>query len=168
MCNSGGQTCAEREKREVTADLWFHGIGASCLFCERQYPAMNPAPSSSASSPTPSRESLAAISCSSFCHPAEKCSLTGTGICDALRDASADGLICWLENRGYGWSLDHTGRMIEARIWDWPNVIGRYRPHTVEPLADMLRGAMRTMTREQLCKTNVRCGGTGGTSSESN
>jgi hypothetical protein len=93
-------------------------------------------------------------SCSSFCHPAERCSLTGSGICDALRDASADGLICWLEKRGYGWSLDHTGRMIEARIWDWPVVIGRYRPNAVEPLADMLRGAMRTMTREQLRKTN--------------
>jgi hypothetical protein len=87
---------------------------------------------------------------------AERCSLTGNGICDALRDASADGLICWLEKRGYGWSLDHTGRLIEARIWDWPNVIGRYRPNTVEPLADMLRGAMRTMTREQLCKTNAK------------
>jgi hypothetical protein len=95
------------------------------------------------------------VPCSSFCHHAERCSLTGNGICDAIRDASADGLICWLEKRGYGWSLDHTGRLIEARIWDWPNVIGRYRPNTVEPLADMLRGAMRTMTREQLCKTNV-------------
>ena len=69
---------------------------------------------------------------------------------------SADSLVCWIEKRGYGWSLDHTGRLIEARIWDWPNVIGRYRPNTVEPLADMLRGAMRTMTREQLCKTNVK------------
>ena len=95
-----------------------------------------------------------ATTCSSFCHPAERCTITGSGICDALRDASADGLICWLEKRGYGWSLDHTGNLIEARIWQWPNVVGRYRPNTVEPLADMLRGAMRTMTREQLCKTN--------------
>lgn len=87
--------------------------------------------------------------------PEERCSLTGNGICDAIRDASADGLICWLEKRGYGWSLDHTGNLIEARIWQWPNVIGRYRPNTVEPLADMLRGAMRTMTRDQLCKTNA-------------
>lgn len=105
---------------------------------------------------SPLMEVAPAVPCSSFCHPAERCSLTGNGICDALRDASADGLICWLENRGFGWSLDHTGRMIEARIWDWPNVIGRYRPNTVEPLADMLRKAMRTMTREQLSKTNSR------------
>jgi hypothetical protein len=96
------------------------------------------------------------VPCSSFCHPAERCYLTGNGICDAIREASADGLICWLEKRGYGWSLDHTGNLIEARIWQWPNVVGRYRPNRVEPLADMLRGAMRTMTRQQLCKTNVK------------
>jgi hypothetical protein len=105
---------------------------------------------------TPLKADCSSAPCTSFCHPAEQCSLTGNEICDALRDASADGLICWLENRGFGWSLDHTGRMIEARIWDWPNVIGRYRPNTVEPLADMLRKAMRTMTREQLSNTNSR------------
>jgi hypothetical protein len=73
------------------------------------------------------------------------CSCPG---CAALRGVSADDLICLLEKRGYGWSLGHTGRMIEARIWDWPNIIGRYRPNSVEPLADMLRGAMRTCTLE--------------------
>jgi hypothetical protein len=54
----------------------------------------------------------------------------------------ADQIIMCLESLKYGWSLDHTGCIIEARIWDWPNVIGRYRPHKVEPLADMLRGAI--------------------------
>ena len=57
--------------------------------------------------------------------------------------ATADELIQILESRGLGWSLDNTGRLIEARVWDWPNVIGRYRPHTVEPLAKMLSEAMR-------------------------
>lgn len=54
-----------------------------------------------------------------------------------------DDLISELEARGLGWSLDNTGRLIEARVWDWPEVVGRYRPHTVEPLADMLAKAMR-------------------------
>ena len=62
-----------------------------------------------------------------------------------LSEMSADELIQWLEARGFGWSLDHTGHLIEARIWDWPNVIGRYRPAKVEPLADMLRAAIRKM-----------------------
>lgn len=92
--------------------------------------------------------------CSSFCHESEPCIVNSSGICEAIKVSTADQLIGWLESRNYGWSLDHTGRMIEARIWDWPNVIGRYRPATVEPLANMLRGAMRTMTREQLCKTS--------------
>ena len=53
-----------------------------------------------------------------------------------------DALIADLESRGLGWSLDHTGRLIEARIWDWPNVIGRYRPDTTEPLLTMLSTAL--------------------------
>lgn len=73
-----------------------------------------------------------------------------------LSEMPADELIQWLEARGFGWSLDHTGHMIEARIWDWPNVVGRYRPAKVEPLADMLRGAMLTMTEEQLCRPPKR------------
>lgn len=54
-----------------------------------------------------------------------------------------DDLIKDLESRGLGWSLDHTGTLIEARVWDWPNVIGRYRPVTTEPVADMLWTAMK-------------------------
>lgn len=54
----------------------------------------------------------------------------------------ADVLIADLEARGLGWSLDHTGNLIEARVWDWPHVIGRYRPATVEPLEKMLCEAM--------------------------
>ncbi len=56
--------------------------------------------------------------------------------------ATPDDLIQILESRGLGWSLDHTGNLIEARVWDWPNVIGRYRPNTVIPLAEMLAKAM--------------------------
>lgn len=51
---------------------------------------------------------------------------------------SADEIIGWLEARGLGWSLDHTGSLIEARIWSWPHAVGRYRPSRVEPLAKML------------------------------
>jgi len=54
---------------------------------------------------------------------------------------TADEIIADLESRGLGWSLDHTGTLIEARVWDWPNVIARYRPATVEPLAKMLSAA---------------------------
>ena len=53
-----------------------------------------------------------------------------------------DDVIEILEQHGLGWSLDHTGNLIEARIWDWPDVVGRYRPRTVEPLVHMLQTAM--------------------------
>ena len=56
---------------------------------------------------------------------------------------TVDDLIAELEARGLGWSLDNTGRLIEARVWDWPHVVGRYRPHDIEPLAKMLSEAMR-------------------------
>jgi len=54
----------------------------------------------------------------------------------------ADSIIADLESRGLGWSLDHTGHLIEARIWKWPSVIGRYRPESTEPLAQMLERAL--------------------------
>jgi len=56
--------------------------------------------------------------------------------------SQVDCLIEQLEDMGLGWSLDHTARLIEARVWDWPMVIGRYRPSRVEPLAQMLSRAM--------------------------
>ena len=54
---------------------------------------------------------------------------------------TVDDIVADLKSRGLGWSLDHTGRLIEALVWDWPHVIGRYRPATVEPLAKMLAAA---------------------------
>ena len=56
-----------------------------------------------------------------------------------------DELIADLESKKLGWSLDHTGALIEARVWDWPNVIGRYRPHKIEPLAHMLQRAINAI-----------------------
>ncbi len=53
-----------------------------------------------------------------------------------------DELIAELESRGLGWDIGHTGRLIEARVWDWPYVIGRYRPYKTEPAAAMLAKAM--------------------------
>lgn len=58
------------------------------------------------------------------------------------RSATVDELIQELKARGLGCSLDNTGRLIEVRVWDWPNVIGRYLPSAVEPLAKMLSEAM--------------------------
>jgi len=57
----------------------------------------------------------------------------------------ADKLILQLEKRGLGWSLDHTGSFIGCRIWDWPNVVGRYIPDKVEPLSKMLAEAIEQM-----------------------
>ena len=54
---------------------------------------------------------------------------------------TVDDIIADLESRGLGWSLENTGPLIEARVWDWPHVIGRYCPATVEPLAKMLAAA---------------------------
>jgi len=62
---------------------------------------------------------------------------------DMPSDMTADRIIAYCEQFGLGWSLDHTGRLIEARIWNWPDVVGRYRPHKVEPLAIMLWMALR-------------------------
>ena len=56
--------------------------------------------------------------------------------------ATVDDLIAAIESRGLGWSLDSTGGIIEARVWDWPGVIGRYRTNTTEPLFKMLAEAM--------------------------
>lgn len=60
---------------------------------------------------------------------------------DDTQSQEVDRLVVDLEKRKLGWSLDHTGNLIEARIWDWPMVIGRYRPASVEPLHEMLLAA---------------------------
>ena len=53
-----------------------------------------------------------------------------------------DDLITDLESRGLGWSLDHASRLLEARIWHWPFVVGRCRPVKTTPLVAMLTEAM--------------------------
>ena len=58
-----------------------------------------------------------------------------------MNTPTIDDIIADLESRGLGWSLDHTGTFIEARVWDWLTVIGRYRPAKTEPLAKMLAAA---------------------------
>jgi len=58
------------------------------------------------------------------------------------KEPTVDEYIEILESRGLGWSLDHTGHLIEARVWDWPYVVGRYRPTETIPLAQMLAKAM--------------------------
>jgi len=58
-----------------------------------------------------------------------------------MNTPTIDEIIADLESRGLGWSLDHAGRFIEARVWDWPRVISHYSPRAVEPLAKMLAAA---------------------------
>jgi hypothetical protein len=65
-----------------------------------------------------------------------------------MNTPTVDDIIADLESRGLGWSIEHTGGLLsdgkpvrEARVWDWPTVIGRYRPAKVEPLAKMLAAA---------------------------
>jgi hypothetical protein len=55
-----------------------------------------------------------------------------------------DELVSTLEGAGLGWDIGNTGRLIEARVWRWPHVIGRYRPNSMEPVADMLAKAMES------------------------
>jgi hypothetical protein len=64
--------------------------------------------------------------------------LDGNG---CLQYLSADALIEALEKEGLCFSLDHTARLYEVRIWKWPNVVGRYRPEKQEPLLHMLQQA---------------------------
>lgn len=58
------------------------------------------------------------------------------------KNATAEQIIAELEADGFGWDLSHTGCFRECRLWRWPHVVGRYRPHGPEPLATMLRGAL--------------------------
>lgn len=51
---------------------------------------------------------------------------------------SVDQLIAALEEVGLQWDIGHTGGNIEARVWDWPSVIGRFRSNDVIDLGDML------------------------------
>lgn len=68
--------------------------------------------------------------------------MTDDGV-DRITRKTTDELIADLESRGLGWSLDHTGRLIEARVWEWPICIGRHRPEGVIPLQDMLAEAIK-------------------------
>ena len=54
---------------------------------------------------------------------------------------TVDDIIADLESRGLGWSIEHIGGVIEARVGKWRHIIARYRPATVEPLAKMLATA---------------------------
>jgi len=58
-----------------------------------------------------------------------------------MNTPTVDDIISDLESRGLGWSIEHTGGLLEARVWRWPRIIARYRPATVEPLAKMLAAA---------------------------
>ena len=64
-----------------------------------------------------------------------------------------DYMVGKVENLGLHWSLDHTGNLIEARIWAWPFVLGRYRPQTLQPLAQMLWAALQDAHRNLKNKT---------------
>jgi hypothetical protein len=73
--------------------------------------------------------------------------------CDVIfKKKEADAIIADLEVKGLGWDVGNAGRLIEARIWQWPYVVGRYRPERVEPLAAMLRGAIADMERNGVNK----------------
>ena len=61
----------------------------------------------------------------------------------------ADLLVKEIESRGLGWDIGYNGRLAEARVWNWPYVVGRYRPHKTEPLAEMLAGAMQEVNWEK-------------------
>ncbi len=55
-----------------------------------------------------------------------------------------EGLITHIESLGYSWDVGMVGTgMYEARIWDWPNVIGRYRTTERKSAVDMLIEAMK-------------------------
>ena len=53
-----------------------------------------------------------------------------------------DLLIQELEAHGLSWDIGHLPHIVEARVWKWPHVIGRYRVDKIEPAATMLAKAM--------------------------
>lgn len=62
---------------------------------------------------------------------------------------NVDKLVKELESRGLGWDVGNQGRLIEARVWDWPYVVGRYRPDKMEEVAKMLAKAMEQVDWEK-------------------
>lgn len=44
----------------------------------------------------------------------------------------------YLESKGYQWDVGYTGINREARVWKWPEVIGRYRADEHESPTEML------------------------------
>ena len=51
-------------------------------------------------------------------------------------------LIEIIEQEGYHWDVANTSGLREARIWDWPNVKGRYRTNENESPFLMLSKAL--------------------------
>jgi len=50
-----------------------------------------------------------------------------------------DELIADIESRGLGWDVGQSSPMFyEARIWDWPYVIGRHDHDFQEPITPLL------------------------------
>ena len=72
-----------------------------------------------------------------------------------MKNLSADEIIAVIEAHGLGWTIEHTARLIEARIWNWPYVLGRYRPAKTEPLAEMLTKALEGVDLSKYEKTTL-------------
>ena len=43
-----------------------------------------------------------------------------------------------LEKEGLDWDVGFTGRHREARVWEWPNVVGRSQSEEYVPASKML------------------------------
>ena len=56
--------------------------------------------------------------------------------------STVDAFVEDLESRGLCWDVGVTHGLRECRIWHWPHVIARYRPHERTPIANMLAAAM--------------------------
>lgn len=75
------------------------------------------------------------------------CKDTETSFAISLpENPTCDEIIEELEKHGLGWDVGKCCRLVEARIWDWPFVICRYRPIERMTVAEML---MKAITNNQ-------------------
>ena len=59
-----------------------------------------------------------------------------------------DSLVAKIETKGFRWDVGMIGpNMYEARIWDWPEVIGRVRAHRRCGIYQMLLDAWKDANR---------------------
>ena len=74
-----------------------------------------------------------------------------------LARKSLEDLIDYIESEGWGWDVGVlSGYGYEARIWDWPNVIGRFRSDKRLTVRQMIENAIEDINNERKAAQEIR------------